>query len=121
MADVPGIEAQAAVGLDVVAAADLPQAGDARRCHADDVVVVADFLPLARQIRARPHEANLEHVTEKTPSADTNEQGKETGRSSVPFPVGISNTARWQFSGHQWTEALSSLRQKVRANRGQNW
>ena len=64
VADVPGIEAQAPVELDIVAPADLPQARDARRRHADDVVVVADLLPLTRQIRTRPHEAHLpaQHV-----------------------------------------------------------
>lgn len=59
VADVPGVELEAAVEADVVAAADLPEAGDAGRGHADDRQVVADLLFLARQVWARADEAHL--------------------------------------------------------------
>lgn len=59
VADVPGVELEAAVEADVVAAADLPEAGDAGRGHADDGQEVADLLFFARQVRARADEAHL--------------------------------------------------------------
>ena len=59
IADVPRIELEAAVEFDIVAAADLPEAGDAWRRHADDRQVIADFLFFTRQIRARADEAHV--------------------------------------------------------------
>lgn len=59
VADVPGVELEAAVEADVVAAADLPEAGDAGRGHADDGQVVAYFLFLTRQVRAWADETHL--------------------------------------------------------------
>lgn len=57
--NVPGIELEAAVEADVVAAADLPEAGDTGRGHADDRQIFADFLFFARQVRARADKAHL--------------------------------------------------------------
>lgn len=59
VADVPGVELEAAVEADVVAAADLPKAGDAGRGHADDGQVVADLLFFTWQVWARADEAHL--------------------------------------------------------------
>ncbi len=64
VADVPGVEVQAAVEADVAAAADLPEAGDAGGRHADDGQIPANLLFLARQVRARADKAHLpfQHV-----------------------------------------------------------
>lgn len=59
IADVPGVELEAAVEADVVAAADLPEAGNAGRGHADDGQIVANLLFLAWQVRAWADEAHL--------------------------------------------------------------